>query len=32
VISETLGPTTNGHIWVIGEARSIADEVAVFLT
>ena len=27
----TLDPITNGHMWVIGEARSIADEVLVFL-
>ena len=29
--SGTLDPITNGHMWVIGEARSIADEVLVFL-
>ncbi len=30
--SGTLDPITNGHMWVIGEARSIADEVLVFLS
>ncbi|MET3133786.1 pantetheine-phosphate adenylyltransferase [Oxalobacteraceae bacterium GrIS 1.11] len=30
--SGTLDPITNGHMWVIGEARSIADEVIVFLS
>ncbi|UTY58353.1 pantetheine-phosphate adenylyltransferase [Massilia sp. erpn] len=30
--SGTLDPITNGHMWVIGEARSIADEVVVFLS
>ncbi|MEC5161535.1 MULTISPECIES: pantetheine-phosphate adenylyltransferase [unclassified Janthinobacterium] len=30
--SGTLDPITNGHMWVIGEARTIADEVIVFLS
>lgn len=30
--SGTLDPITNGHLWVIGEARSMADEVLVFLS
>ncbi|MDX8121123.1 pantetheine-phosphate adenylyltransferase [Janthinobacterium sp. GMG2] len=30
--SGTLDPITNGHMWVIGEARSLADEVIVFLS
>lgn len=30
--SGTLDPITNGHMWVIGEARSMADEVTVFLS
>jgi len=30
--SGTLDPITNGHMWVIGEARSIADEVVVLLS
>ncbi len=30
--SGTLDPITNGHMWVIGEARSMADEVIVFLS
>ena len=30
--SGTLDPITNGHLWVIGEARSLADEVVVFLS
>ncbi|MFT5643112.1 MAG: pantetheine-phosphate adenylyltransferase [Janthinobacterium sp.] len=30
--SGTLDPITNGHMWVIGEARSMADEVLVFLS
>ena len=30
--SGTLDPITNGHMWVINEARSIADEVVVFLS
>jgi pantetheine-phosphate adenylyltransferase len=30
--SGTLDPITNGHMWVIGEARSLADEVTVFLS
>lgn len=30
--SGTLDPITNGHMWVIGEARSLADEVLVFLS
>ena len=30
--SGTLDPITNGHMWVIGEARAIADEVIVFLS
>lgn len=28
----TLDPITNGHMWVIEEARSLADEVTVFLS
>lgn len=30
--SGTLDPITNGHMWVINEARSMADEVVVFLS
>jgi len=30
--SGTLDPITNGHMWVINEARSLADEVVVFLS
>jgi pantetheine-phosphate adenylyltransferase len=30
--SGTLDPITNGHMWVMGEARSLADEVVVFLS
>jgi pantetheine-phosphate adenylyltransferase len=30
--SGTLDPITNGHMWVIGEARAMADEVTVFLS
>jgi pantetheine-phosphate adenylyltransferase len=30
--SGTLDPITNGHMWVIGEARSLAEEVTVFLS
>jgi pantetheine-phosphate adenylyltransferase len=30
--SGTLDPITNGHMWVIGEALAIADEVIVFLS
>jgi pantetheine-phosphate adenylyltransferase len=30
--SGTLDPITNGHMWVIGEARSMAEEVTVFLS
>jgi pantetheine-phosphate adenylyltransferase len=30
--SGTLDPITNGHMWVIGEARTIAEEVTVFLS
>jgi pantetheine-phosphate adenylyltransferase len=30
--SGTLDPITNGHLWVIGEARSMADEVVVFIS
>jgi pantetheine-phosphate adenylyltransferase len=30
--SGTLDPITNGHMWVINEARSIADEVVVLLS
>lgn len=30
--SGTLDPITNGHMWVIDEARAMADEVAVFLS
>ncbi|MES2536684.1 MAG: pantetheine-phosphate adenylyltransferase [Pseudomonadota bacterium] len=30
--SGTLDPITNGHMWVIGEARAMADEVFVFLS
>jgi pantetheine-phosphate adenylyltransferase len=30
--SGTLDPITNGHMWVIGEARSLAEEVVVFLS
>lgn len=30
--SGTLDPITNGHMWVIGEARSMAEEVTIFLS
>jgi pantetheine-phosphate adenylyltransferase len=30
--SGTLDPITNGHMWVIGEARTMAEEVIVFLS
>jgi pantetheine-phosphate adenylyltransferase len=30
--SGTLDPITNGHMWVIGEARTIAEEVTIFLS
>ncbi|HYD79133.1 MAG TPA: pantetheine-phosphate adenylyltransferase [Paucimonas sp.] len=30
--SGTLDPITNGHMWVIGEARAMAEEVTVFLS
>lgn len=30
--SGTLDPITNGHMWVINEARSLADEVVVLLS
>lgn len=30
--SGSLDPITNGHLWVIGEARRIADEVVVFIS
>jgi pantetheine-phosphate adenylyltransferase len=30
--SGTLDPITNGHMWVIGEARAMAGEVVVFLS
>ncbi len=30
--SGTLDPITNGHMWVIGEARALADEVVVFIS
>ena len=30
--SGTLDPITNGHMWVIGEARALADEVTIFLS
>lgn len=30
--SGTLDPITNGHMWVIGEARAIAEEVTIFLS
>ena len=30
--SGTLDPITNGHMWVIGEARAMADEVLVFIS
>jgi pantetheine-phosphate adenylyltransferase len=30
--SGTLDPITNGHMWVIGEARAMADQVIVFLS
>ncbi len=30
--SGTLDPITNGHLWVIGEARALADEVLVFIS
>jgi pantetheine-phosphate adenylyltransferase len=30
--SGTLDPITNGHMWVIGEARELADEVIVLIS
>lgn len=30
--SGTLDPITNGHMWVIGEARAMAEEVTIFLS
>jgi pantetheine-phosphate adenylyltransferase len=30
--SGTLDPITNGHMWVIGEARALADQVVVFVS
>ncbi|WMW82122.1 pantetheine-phosphate adenylyltransferase [Undibacterium cyanobacteriorum] len=30
--SGSLDPITNGHMWVIGEARQLADEVIVFIS
>jgi pantetheine-phosphate adenylyltransferase len=30
--SGTLDPITNGHMWVIDEARALADEVVVFIS
>ncbi len=30
--SGTLDPITNGHMWVIGEARELADDVVVLLS
>jgi pantetheine-phosphate adenylyltransferase len=30
--SGTLDPITNGHMWVIQEARALADEVVVFIS
>ena len=30
--SGTLDPITNGHMWVMGEAREMADEVIVFIS
>ncbi len=30
--SGTLDPITNGHMWVIEEARTMADEVVVFIS
>lgn len=30
--SGTLDPITNGHLWVIGEARALADEVVVLIS
>ena len=30
--SGTLDPITNGHMWVIGEARALADEVVVLIS
>jgi pantetheine-phosphate adenylyltransferase len=30
--SGTLDPITNGHLWVIGEARELADEVVVLIS
>ncbi|MFZ3000515.1 MAG: pantetheine-phosphate adenylyltransferase [Undibacterium umbellatum] len=30
--SGTLDPITNGHLWVIQEARALADEVVVFIS
>ncbi|MES3020747.1 MAG: pantetheine-phosphate adenylyltransferase [Pseudomonadota bacterium] len=30
--SGTLDPITNGHMWVVQEARALADEVVIFLS
>jgi len=30
--SGTLDPITNGHLWVIQEARALADEVVIFIS
>jgi len=30
--SGTLDPITNGHMWVMSEARALADSVVVFLS
>jgi pantetheine-phosphate adenylyltransferase len=30
--SGTFDPITNGHMWVIGEARAVADEVVVLIS
>lgn len=30
--SGTLDPITNGHMWVIAEARALADEVIIFIS
>ncbi len=30
--SGALDPSTNGHMWVIGEARVMAEEMMVFLS
>jgi pantetheine-phosphate adenylyltransferase len=30
--SGTLDPITNGHMWVIQEARELADEVIIFIS